>query len=173
VNSYEQFVLPRLVCVAFAICAGAIICRQSFAQTNAPAECLVPAGSVPLDGVEGRHDHMAADPATKRLFLSGLENHTVEVIDLAKRQRIHEIPLVREPQGLAFIPGISRLLVCSRGDGTCRSFDADTYDTQSGRMLAQTACVGVCSMTPTLAAFTPLAAKVSWMCFRFLKQGTI
>ena len=45
-----------------------------------------------------------------------------------KRKRIHEIPRVREPQGPAFISGVSRLLVCSRGDGTCRSFDAATYE---------------------------------------------
>jgi hypothetical protein len=98
------------------------------AQTEAGTPCLVPAGSVPLDGVEGRLDHLAADASSQRLFISGLENHTVEVVDLAQRRRIHEITGISEPQGLVFIPEKNRLLVCSRGDGTCRSFDAGTFE---------------------------------------------
>jgi DNA-binding beta-propeller fold protein YncE len=82
---------------------------------------------MPLDGVEGRLDHLAVDVQSQRLFVSGLENHTIEVVDLAKRQRIHEITGVSEPQGLVFIPEKNRLMVCSRGDGTCRSFDASTF----------------------------------------------
>ena len=35
---------------------------------------------------------------------------------------------VSEPQGLAFIPEKKHLLACSRGDGTCRSFDANTFE---------------------------------------------
>jgi hypothetical protein len=83
---------------------------------------------VQLDGVEGRLDHLAVDVQSQRLFVSGLENHTVEVVDLAKRQRIHEITGISEPQGLVFIPEKNRLIVCCRGDGTCRSFDANTFE---------------------------------------------
>jgi hypothetical protein len=98
------------------------------AQTETGTPCLVPAGSVPLDGVEGRLDHLAADASSQRLFISGLENHTVEVVDLAQRRRVHEITGISEPQGLVFIPEKNRLVVCSRGDGTCRSFDAGTFE---------------------------------------------
>ncbi len=98
------------------------------AQTDPAAPCLIPSGSVPLDGVEGRLDHLAVDVRSQRLFVSSLENHTVEVVDLATRQRIHEITGIIEPQGLVFIPEKNRLLVCSRGDGTCRSFDANTFE---------------------------------------------
>ncbi len=90
--------------------------------------CLVPAGSVSLEGVEGRLDHLAADVQSQRLFVSGLENHTVEVVDLAKQRRIHEITGISEPQGLGFILENNRLIVCSRADGTCRSFDANTFE---------------------------------------------
>ncbi len=83
---------------------------------------------MPLDGVEGRLDHLAVDVQSQRLFVSGLENHTIEVVDLAKRSRIHTITCISEPQGLVFIPEKNRLLACSRGDGTCRSFDANTYE---------------------------------------------
>jgi len=98
------------------------------AQTETGPSCLVPIGSVSLEGVEGRLDHLAVDVRSQRLFVSGLENHTVEVIDLAKRRRIYEITGVSEPQGLVFIPEKNRLIVCSRGDGTCRSFDANTFE---------------------------------------------
>ena len=98
------------------------------AQTETGAPCWVQDGSVPLEGVEGRLDHLAVDAQSQRLFVSGLENHTVEVVDLANRRRIHEITGISEPQGLVFIPGKNRLIVCSRGDGTCRSFDANTFE---------------------------------------------
>jgi hypothetical protein len=112
----HAFPMPRLLCIALSLCAGAVVSSQSFAQTSTARECLTPAGSVSLAGVEGRLDHLAVDPATKRLFVAALENHTIEVVDLTKRQRVHQISLVREPQGLAFIPGASRLLACSRGE---------------------------------------------------------
>ena len=88
---------------------------------------LVPIACVPLKGVEGRLDHLAVDVASSRLFVAALENHSVEVIDLAKRRRIHRLTGINEPQGLLFLPEDNRLLVCCRGDGTCRTFDARTY----------------------------------------------
>jgi hypothetical protein len=102
--------------------------REAPAQTETGPSCLVPTGSVSLEGVEGRLDHLAVDVQSQRLFVSGLENHTIEVVDLAKRRRIHEITGISEPQGLVFIPENHRLIVCSRGDGTCRSFDATTFE---------------------------------------------
>jgi len=124
---------PKVTAVS-GLCQNALVvlsvlfCLQTVtAQIETVAPCLVPAGSVPLDGVEGRLDHLAVDVRSQRLFVSGLENHTIEVVDLAKRQRIHEITGISEPQGLVFIPEKNRLMVCSRGDGTCRSFDANTF----------------------------------------------
>jgi hypothetical protein len=96
-------------------------------QFSAAGEPLVQIGSIPLKGVEGRLDHLTYDPRSRRLFVAALENHTVEVVDLAKRRRIHEITGISEPQGLLCLPGQNRLLVCSRGDGTCRSFDTTTF----------------------------------------------
>lgn len=90
------------------------------------AQALVPRGQVMLRGVEGRLDHLAYDPATHRLFISALENQSVEIVDLARRQQLPGIKGVRDPQGLLVIPGRNRLIVASRGDGTCRSFDATT-----------------------------------------------
>ena len=99
----------------------------SLAGNDAATSCLALIGRVPLRGVEGRLDHLAYDPANQRLFVAALEQHAVEVIDLQRRQRVHEITGLLEPQGLAFIPSCSRLLVATRGEGTCRSFDGKTF----------------------------------------------
>ena len=85
-------------------------------------------GSITLDGVEGRLDHLSADPKSGRLFIACLENHSVEVLDIAKRQRIHSISAIKEPQGILFEAGSGTLFVGSRGDGTCRSFDANSFE---------------------------------------------
>ena len=47
------------------------------AHTEIDSQCLVSAGVVPLDGVEGRFDHLTAEAQGQRLFVSGLENHTI------------------------------------------------------------------------------------------------
>jgi hypothetical protein len=118
---------------AAALCSGVIICVITLGclatsrRAIAAGEYLVQVGSIPLAGVEGRLDHLAFDPSTHRLFVAALENHSVEVLDLAGKKRVHQITGISEPQGLLYVPEHKRLLVCSRGDGTCRSFDADNF----------------------------------------------
>jgi len=98
-----------------------------FAAHGASASPRLPlVGMIPMNGVEGRFDHFAYDATTKRLFVSGLENRTVEVVDVAKRRRVGRILGVFEPQGLLVVPLSHRLIVASRGDGTVRSFDTRT-----------------------------------------------
>ena len=90
-------------------------------------DVLTPAGVIMVPGVQGRMDHMAADVQGKRLFVSGLENHSLEVVDLAGGKVVRSIGGINEPQGVLYVPQVRQVLVCSRGDGTCRSFDADTF----------------------------------------------
>ena len=97
------------------------------AQISTAGEPLVQVGSIPLKGVEGRLDHLAYGTRSQRLFVAALENHSVEVVDLARRRRVHQITGISEPQGLVCLPDRDRPLVCSRGDGTCRSFDTTTF----------------------------------------------
>jgi hypothetical protein len=105
----------------------ALACFAFAAQCTPAAEPLVQVGSIPLKGVEGRLDHLTFDLGSQRVFVSALENHSVEVVDVARRRRVHQLTGICEPQGLLYVPGKNRLLVCSRGDGTCRSFDATTF----------------------------------------------
>jgi hypothetical protein len=109
------------------VCFLTLACLTFPAHFTAEAEPLLQIGSIPLKGVEGRLDHLTFDARSQRLFIAALENHSVEVVDLAKRRQVHQITGISEPQGLLCIPEKNRLLVCSRGDGTCRSFDATTF----------------------------------------------
>ena len=98
----------------------------SLAATPAFAQSLAPVGQIELPNVVGRIDHFAYDSRRNRLWVAGLENHSVEILDLNKRRRVAEIRDLTEPQGLAYAPAQDFVFVASRGDGTLRSFDAQT-----------------------------------------------
>ena len=82
--------------------------------------------TIPLPGVQGRMDHMDVDAKGKRLFLSGLENGSVEVIDLKANKRTRSIPGFQKPQGIAYIAALNKLFVASGDDGMLRVFRGDT-----------------------------------------------
>lgn len=83
--------------------------------------------TIPLPGVEGRIDHMAADTRGQRLFVAALGNNTLEVIDLRAGARTHSIRGLKEPQGVAFAAPLNRLFVANgQGEG-CDVFDGTTF----------------------------------------------
>ena len=106
-----------LVCM---ICA----CASAVAQT-APGSLRLER-EIPLSGVEGRIDHLAADVKGQRVFVAALGNGTVEVVDLAQGKRTGQIKGLKEPQGVAFAPENGAVYVAGGGDGTVRSFDSHT-----------------------------------------------
>src|SRR5947207_15793225 len=65
--------------------------------------------TIPLTGVQGRIDHLAADAHGQRLFVAALDNNTVEVIDLRAGRVANHLTGLREPQGIAFAPETNRL----------------------------------------------------------------
>src|SRR5579863_1118286 len=81
---------------------------------------------IPLPGVEGRIDHMAADVDGQRLFVAALGNGTLEIVDVAQGKRTAEIKGLKEPQGVAYVPADGSVYVAGGGDGTVRSFDSHT-----------------------------------------------
>ena len=85
--------------------------------------------TIALPGVEGRIDHFALDAAGDRLFVCGLGNNTVEVLDLRKGQRTHSITGLGAPQGIAYIPELDRLFVANDKGGICKIYDAKSYQT--------------------------------------------
>ena len=83
--------------------------------------------TIPLPGVEGRIDHFAFDAAGERLFVCALGNNSVEVVDLRKGERVHSVTGLGAPEGVAYIPGLDRLLVANDKDGTCKIFDGKSF----------------------------------------------
>lgn len=79
--------------------------------------------SISLPGVEGRIDHLSADVASHRVFISALGNGTVEVVDLNGGQRIGEVKGLKEPQGVLYVPQHESLYVATGGDGMVRRYN--------------------------------------------------
>jgi DNA-binding beta-propeller fold protein YncE len=84
--------------------------------------------AIPLPNVKGRLDHMDVDVADKRLFVAGLENGSVEVVDLKSGQWIKSLPGFRKPQGIAYVKALNKLFVASGDDGKLRAFHGDTFE---------------------------------------------
>ncbi|HWX21861.1 MAG TPA: hypothetical protein VN578_18325 [Candidatus Binatia bacterium] len=87
--------------------------------------------TIPLEKVEGRIDHLAADIPGQRLFVAALGNNTVEVLDLKAGKTIQSLPGFAEPQGIVCVPELDRVFVANGQDGTCRILDGKSFKTIS------------------------------------------
>jgi len=96
------------------------------AQSSAPPLKLLQ--TIPLPDVKGRIDHMDVDVKGKRLFVAGLENGTLEVVDLKGGKRTRSIPGFKAPQGIAYLPALNKVFVASNNDGMVRVFRGDTLE---------------------------------------------
>jgi hypothetical protein len=101
-----------------------VILSLAAAATGAPPSApLALQQTIPLTGVEGRIDHLAADPAGQRLFLAALGNSTLEMIDLHAGKVVHHVRDLREPQGVSYAPEVGRIFVGVGQGGTCDIFE--------------------------------------------------
>jgi DNA-binding beta-propeller fold protein YncE len=78
---------------------------------------------VPLEGVTGPLERLAADPAERRLYIAAPEAGTVQVLDLDAGRRVAEIGPLQEPRGVCVIPEARRVVVTTAGDGRCRIYN--------------------------------------------------
>ena len=101
--------------------------NMSLPAANAASPPLSEVQVVALPGVQRRIDHFALDAAGQRLFVAALGNHTLEVVDLAAGKRIRSIPDLNEPQGVAYLPSVHRIVVATRAGGTVTAFDDRDY----------------------------------------------
>jgi DNA-binding beta-propeller fold protein YncE len=83
--------------------------------------------TIELPEVQGRIDHMSIDVEGERLFVSALDNDTLEVVDLKAGKRSKTIGQLKEPQGVLYAPELNRLYVANGNDGSVRIFDATSY----------------------------------------------
>jgi DNA-binding beta-propeller fold protein YncE len=115
--------------LALAVLCIACNSTQPTSPAGAPptAEAAPPmilTASVPLEGVKGRFDHFASGKG--KVFVSGLGNNSVEIIDLFQGARAHEITGVPNPQGVTFSPEANKLFVASE-KGKVYIYDGDSY----------------------------------------------
>jgi DNA-binding beta-propeller fold protein YncE len=82
--------------------------------------------TIPMPNVKGRIDHMDVDVKGKRLFVAGLENGSLEVVDLSAGKRVKSLPGFKKTQGVAYIPSLNKVFVASGDDGMLRVFRGDT-----------------------------------------------
>src|SRR4030081_2422012 len=84
--------------------------------------------TIPMPNVKGRIDHMDVDVNGKRLFVAGLENGSLEVVDLAAGKWSKSIPGVKNTQGVAYVPSFNKVFVASGDDGMLRVFRSETLE---------------------------------------------
>src|SRR6516165_3414642 len=100
---------------------AALLLGLAVTSAAAPAEeALSLEGKIPLPGVAGRIDHMAVDPARKRLLVAALGNGSLDVVDLASGRRIKQVAGLHEPQGVGYAQKPDLVVVASAGDGSVR-----------------------------------------------------
>jgi hypothetical protein len=108
----------------------AALCCATLALGIRPAragEVLVLQRKIPLPDVSGRIDHMALDLQRKRLFIAELGNGTLDVIDIQGGKLLHRFSGLREPQGVAYVPGADLIAVAEAQGGLVRFFDGSDF----------------------------------------------
>lgn len=132
-----------------AFVGGCVGLFSAYAEPSAPLALL---RTLPLQGVEGRIDHLSLDTTRSHLFVAALGNNTVEEIDLKSGSRIATIRGIMEPQGVVVLPQSDVLVVASGEDGMCRLYDRsaklsgaldDLDDADNVRYDAKDMCVWV------------------------------
>jgi hypothetical protein len=118
----KVFAVCLLAIFAVVIVAIARVCAKE--QTNSPLRLLQ---AIPMPGVKGRLDHLDVDVTGQRLFVSGLANGSVEVVDLQAGKWLRRILGFKKPQGIAYVAALNKLFVASGDDGMLRVFRGDTF----------------------------------------------
>src|SRR5882762_2499961 len=98
---------------------------QVYAQDHALLRLVQ---TIPLPNVKGRIDHMDVDVKGKRLFVAGLENGSVEIVDLKAGKWVKSIPGFQKTQGIAYVESLNKVFVASGDDGMLRVFRGDTLE---------------------------------------------
>ena len=117
--------MRKLFVIALAVLASWNV--ETRAQDKVPLRLVQ---TIPMPNVKGRIDHMDVDVQGKRLFVAGLENGSVEVVDLQAGKWSKSIPGFKKTQGIAYVPTLNKLFVASGDDGMLRVFRGDTLDLQ-------------------------------------------
>jgi hypothetical protein len=84
--------------------------------------------TISMPSVKGRLDPMDVDAEGKRLFLAGLENGTLEVLDRRSGKWVRRLSGFKKPQAVLYVRTLNKLFVASGDDAMLRVFREDTLD---------------------------------------------
>jgi DNA-binding beta-propeller fold protein YncE len=115
--------LFSIIVIALLFSCAAV--SQTNGQENPPLRLVQ---TIPMPSVKGRIDHMDVDVKGKRLFVAGLENGSLEVVDLAAGKWSKSIPGFKKTQGVSYIPSLNKVFVASGDDGMLRVFRGDSLE---------------------------------------------
>lgn len=93
--------------------------------------------TISMANIKGRLDHMYMDIKGNGLFVAGLENGSLEVLDLQSGKWLRSIHGFKKPQGALHIKELNKLFVASGDDAMVRVFRVDTRDLLNSIRLEQ------------------------------------
>jgi DNA-binding beta-propeller fold protein YncE len=114
----------------FMICA-AILAQFPLTLSTATAQDRMPLHliqTIPMPNVKGRIDHMDVDAKGMRLFVAGLENGSLEVVDLRTGKWLKSVPGFKKTQGVVYVRSLNKAFVASGDDAMVRVFRGDTLE---------------------------------------------
>jgi len=118
--------MRRMVLTCLAATATSLVALANVhAQEKEPLRLI---RTIPMPNVKGRIDHMDVDVKGMRLFVAGLENGSVEVVDLRAGKWVRSILGFQKPQGIAYVESLNKVFVASGDDGMLRVFRGDTLE---------------------------------------------
>jgi DNA-binding beta-propeller fold protein YncE len=114
----------------FPVCVSALLfvpapISKTDAQEKLPLRLVQ---TIPMPNVKGRIDHMDVDVQGKRLFVAGLENGSLEVVDLGAGKWSKSIAGCKKTQGVAYVPSLNKVFVASGDDAMLRVFRGDSLE---------------------------------------------
>src|SRR6266850_1369601 len=118
--------MRRILLTCLAVLAISFVAHAKLrAQGKKPLRLVQ---TIPMPNVRGRIDHMDVDVKDKRLFVAGLENGSLEVVDLRTVKWLRSVPGFKKTQGVAYARSLNKVFVASGDDGMLRVFRGDTLD---------------------------------------------
>src|ERR1700722_12737270 len=121
----KKFSLLHIAAALLSIPIFVFLGTHSRAESN---ELLRLVQTISIPTVKGRLDHLDVDVKGQRLFVSALENGTVEAVNLETGKWIRSIPGFKKPQGISYVPSLNKFFIASGDDGMVRVFRGDTFE---------------------------------------------
>jgi DNA-binding beta-propeller fold protein YncE len=114
-----------LLAVVIVFASLLISSNGSSAQTKPPLRLVQ---TISMPNVKGRIDHMDVDVDGHRLFVAGVENGSLEVLDLNTGKWLRSIGGFKTPTEMCYVHELNKLFVASRDDGMVRVFRGDSLE---------------------------------------------